>query len=301
MTTGSGLARAASRIQECFDEAGVFGSVHAVALHQREREIGVESDEPTVLASVFKLPLLVAFARMVDAGDVDPTAAVTVTPDQRTPGSTGIAAMADAVTMSWRDLARSMIAVSDNAAADALLDMVGLERLRGTLADLGLTATRVAGGTQQLYDSLVEDTGSSSLGEAIARLRDPEAISVVSALDPADPASNVGTCRDLTRLLDAVWRDRAASPEQCAFMRGVLAQQVWTQRLAAGFPFDDVVVAGKTGTFVTLRHEAGVVAYPNGELFAVAVLTRTTRARLVLPAVDAAIARAAKLAVAALR
>lgn len=291
----------AGELQRYFDDAGVWGWLHAIDLHDNGREIGLHADEPVALASVFKLPVLVAYARMVDAGELDPRAAVTLTPAQRTSGPTGFAAMADPVTVSWRDLARSMIAVSDNAASDALLDAVGLDRVQAVLRDLGLTATRITGGVADLLAAVLQESGRSTIGEALAWLRDSGTMAHTATLDPANPNSTVGTCRDLTRLLTAIWQDRAASPEQCAFMRGVLAQQVWTQRLAAAFPFDDVVVAGKTGTFIALRHEVGVVEYPNGEAYAVAVFTKSPRSRLILPAADAAIAQAAKRAVAWLR
>lgn len=290
-----------AKIERCFESAGLFGCLHAVALHDTGTEIEVFPDEKVVLASVYKLPLAVAYARMVDAGELDPAERTTLDPASRTPGATGTSAMSDPVTLSWRDAVRSMISVSDNAAADALLDAVGGDRLASMLEALGLGSTRIVGGVRDLHASLVDDLGTASLGEAIMRMRDVTSLSDLATFDPENPRSNVGTCRDLTRLLRAIWLDRAASREQCAFIRSVMAQQVWAQRLAAAFPFDDVVVSGKTGTFVALRHEAGVIEYPNGETYAIAVLTRSTRARLVLPGADAAIAQAAKLAVAALR
>ncbi|MFD2082734.1 beta-lactamase class A [Actinopolymorpha cephalotaxi] len=288
-------------IQQCFEDAGVWGWLHAVDLHDEDREVGFFPDEQVALASVFKLPLLAAYARMVDAGEIDPVATVTLDPSRRTPGSTGFAAMADPITVSWRDLARSMITVSDNAAADELLDAVGLDRVRALLDDLGLRRTRITGGSRDLFDAVLRESGQPTLAEGIAWLRDSGTMDQTAVLDPENPHSSVGTCRDMTRLLMAIWRDRAASPDQCVYMRTVLTQQIWTQRLAAAFPFDDVVVAGKTGTFIALRHEVGVVEYPNGETYAVAVFTRSPRTRLILPAADAAIAQAAKIAVASLR
>jgi hypothetical protein len=63
----------------------------------------VDPDEPVVMASVYKLPLLVAFCRRVDAGDLDAREQVTVDPAGRTTGPTGLSVMRDPVTMSWRD------------------------------------------------------------------------------------------------------------------------------------------------------------------------------------------------------
>ncbi len=124
-------------------------------------------------------------------------------------------------------------------------------------------------------------------------------MSRLRALDPA--RSNRSTPRDMTRLLGAVWRDEACTPEHGAAMRRIMGLQVWPHRLASGFPFDDVHVAGKTGSLPTLRNEVGVVEYPDGGRYAVAVFTRTAHTAATLPAADAVIGTAARIAVDALR
>ncbi len=73
----------------------------------------------------------------------------------------------------------------------------------------------------------------------------------------------------------------------------------WPQ-LTAGFP-DGVKLAAKTGTLPGIRNEAGVVAYPDGKRYAVAVFTRSRVFRDRQPEVDAAIGSAACAAVEALR
>lgn len=104
----------------------------------------------------------------------------------------------------------------------------------------------------------------------------------------------------MTRLLGAVWREEAASPQSCAELRRLMGLQVWPHRLSAGFPDDDVVVSGKTGTLPGLRIEVGVVETGDGRRTAVAVFTRSASSRLNLPQADAAIGTAARLAVDAL-
>ncbi|KJY47691.1 hypothetical protein VR46_02055 [Streptomyces sp. NRRL S-444] len=71
--------------------------------------------------------------------------------------------------------------------------------------------------------------------------------------------------------------------------------------MAAGFPFDDVHVAGKTGSLPTLRNEVGVIEYPDGGRYAVAVFTRAANPAATLPAADAVIGTTARIAVDALR
>lgn len=287
-----------SAIEGAFREAGVVGWLHAVDLDSG-RELGVRPDESVVLASVFKVPLLVAFFRLVAAGELDPVERVTLAPGVRVAGGTGTSVLLDEVRMSLRDLACLMITVSDNTAADAVLERVGLEHVNRALAELGLARTRVTGSASELHASLMADAGVTDAAELWGRLAEPGMTGRLSALDPA--RSSHGTPRELTRLLAAIWHDEAAPPPECAQMRRMLGLQVWPHRLASGFPYDDVLVSGKTGTLLTLRNEVGVVEYPDGGRYALAVFTRARSTAATHPRADAAIGTAARLAVQELR
>jgi beta-lactamase class A len=286
-------------IRRTFADAGVQGRLHAMPIGGPAREVGVDPDEPVVMASVYKLPLLAAFCRRVDAGEIDPREQVTVDPDARTPGPTGLSLMRDPVTMSWRDLACSMIVVSDNAAADVLLRRVGVAYVNETLSDIGLERTRVLGGTADVFATLVADTATADTAAAFRALTSNDTAPAVRAYDAV--LASATTAREMTRLLAAIWSDRAASPEQCRFARELLGAQAWQHRLRSGFPPLGVRVAGKTGTLAAVRNEVGVVQFDGERPVAVAVFTRAARAEDVLPRADAVIGQAARLAVTDLR
>lgn len=291
---------AVEEIRDLFAAAGVRGRLHARPVDPTDQaEVAVSANEPVVMASVYKLPLLVAFCRAVDDGVLDPVEPVRLEPAGRTAGETGASVMSDPVTMSRRDLARSMITVSDSAAADALLDVIGLDRVRDLLAALGLADTHIDGGTRDVHRRLIRDTGATDLGEALALLADNDHPVATTALDPL--LSSATTAQDMTTLLSAIWTGTAASAEQCRFMRTVLGQQVWPHRLSAGFAYPGVRVAGKTGTLGPLRHEVGVVEHRHEPPVVVAVFTTAARADRHLPRVDAAIGATARAAVTSLR
>lgn len=275
-----------------FRGAGVTGWLYAADIDSGH-EVGHGPDEPLPTASMFKVPLLVALCRQADAGLFDLSERVTVTDADRSPGPTGIAAMLDDVTISLRDLAYLMITVSDNTSADVLLGRVGFEAVNDMLAAFGLEGTRVTQTCRQLEDAMSADAGHGW------PYLDAEDLARLSVLDPA--RTNRSTPRELARLFAMIWRDEAASAESCAWMRGVFNMQVWPHRLASGFPYDDVAVSGKTGTLPTLRGESGVVEYPDGRRYAVAVITRSFSTALNQPRADASIGTAARMAVDHLR
>lgn len=287
------------RIRAVFADAGCTGWLHARRCDGSAEEISIAGYDHVVTASTYKLILLVAYCHAVDTGRIDPRAPVTVVPAECTPGPTGISTLHDPVTMSRRDLATSMMTVSDNAAADILLDEVGLGAVEKLLDRVGLTRTRIIGGTADIHRGLVRDTDTHTTAEAFAALADNDEAWTVSAYDPAFTSSS--TPEEMTRLLRAIWAGTVVSVEQTEFVRAVMRRQVWPHRIASAFPYRGVTVAGKTGTIGVIRNEVAVVEFPGEYPVAVAVFTRAARADPVLPIVDAAIAEAARTAVTELR
>jgi beta-lactamase class A len=291
----------AGQIADVFTSAGARGFLHAREVGRPDGpEVAVGADEPVVLASVFKIAVAVAYAREVCAGSLDETERATVTARYRV-GGVGTAGCADDVQMSWRDLALFMMEMSDNAATDTIYRRVGQPGVSAVLHDLQLTRTRITGCCEDLFASMAADLDIDvAAADADAQLAAVPAELVWSSavLDPA--RTNASTPRDMTALLDAIWTDRAAVAQACARVRTMMSHQLWPHRLTAGFEAG-VAVAGKTGTLPSIRNEAGVVTYPDGRQYAVAVFTRAGSLSERLPAVDASIGTAARLAVDHLR
>lgn len=96
------------RIEAIFAAVGVTASLHVVDLDTVDlsavdgggpaggglREVGVRADEQVVIASIFKILLVLEFARQVEAGQLDPTERVVVTAADRL-GGWGLAGCTD--------------------------------------------------------------------------------------------------------------------------------------------------------------------------------------------------------------
>lgn len=291
----------AAAIEQRFAAVEARGWMHARevgAVHGTEVRVG--ADTPVVTASVIKIVICAAFARAVASGALDPREPIEVPANLRVGGS-GTTACLDPVRMSLRDLARSMMTVSDNAATDLVLERTGGAEIAALLDALGLTATHVRGGMHWGHMRVVEALGFESPHDLDGQLKraDPDAVRALGWLDPEH--ANSSTPREITTLLDALWSDRAGPPQACAFVRELMGEALTTHGLAAAFPDDGYRVAAKTGTLPTIRNEAGVITHPDGRRYAVAVFTRTASLSSARPDVDAAIGEAARLAVASLR
>ncbi|WP_069171632.1 serine hydrolase [Streptomyces griseus] len=298
--SGTGRRSGVERvIRGMFDDAGVRGWLHVADLHRPSAQVTIDPGDQLPMSSVYKVPLMAAFCRLADAGRIDPGRRLTLGPDERVPGPTGLSVLRDPVTLSLRDMVVLMMTISDNTSAHAVLRAVGPEAVDATCRDLGLPDTHIHGGVVSTFSRLVAETGAPSLDAALAHVADNDVVAPPGVYDPASKAST--TPADMARLLRAIWTDRAASEDRCAFMRGVMRRQAWSHRLGSGFPYDDVTVYGKTGTFGSLRHEAGVVELADGSTYTAVVFTQAARADTKLPRADAVIGAAARAAVEELR
>jgi beta-lactamase class A len=292
--------------QEVFTRAGCQGHLSAVDI-DRSTTVAWRDEAPAVAASTFKVLVALEFFRQVKAGRLAATERIRLRPDEGTPGPTGFSTFADEVEVSLRDLAAMMLVVSDNAATDILLDRVGVDSVNATAKALGLTDTVVTGTLRELLASVGTDLGfpgwralqetADTSPEVAADVR--RRLVTVSALVPH--LTTRTTARDMTTLLRSVWRDEAGPPWACARVRRSMAEQVTRHRLATGFPAE-VRVSAKSGSlFGFVRNEIGVVEYPDGGRYAVAVFTRADQPFQGENEVNAAIGTAAALAVEHLR
>ncbi|GAA2949094.1 serine hydrolase [Microbacterium luteolum] len=289
-----------SEIAEIFADAGAAGFLHAREIGvEGGQEVNVGADEPVVLASVFKILVLTAYVRAVAAGELDPKERTTVTARYRI-GGVGTAGFSDDVEASWRDLAQNMMTMSDNAATDVVYHRLGAAAVDRVIADLGLRHTRLVGCCEDLFASVIADLDGDADSDLDVLFEGATAEQIL-ALDAVHPLrTSHSTPRDLTTLLNALWTDTAASAEACRQARDIMAQQIWPHRLSSGFP-SDVRIAAKTGTLPTWRNEAGVVTYPDGRQYAVAVFTRAASLAERQPRVDASIGLAGFAAIEHLR
>ena len=285
-------------LTEIFDKVDVDARMHAIDV-DTGLETGSGADEQVVIASVFKILLVLEFARQAVAGQLDPAERVRVRAEDRL-GGWGTAGCADDVEMSLRDLAYFAMSVSDNTAADLLLRRVGPDVVPLLAAELGLARTRVIGGPRQLLESMFADVGAGDAAEfaRIFATLPEERIRALRVFDPDHTTSS--TAREITRLLTLIWRDEAGPPAACAMVRDLMARQMFWTRLPSGFP-PQVRVTAKTGTLPGLHIEAGVAEYPDGGRYAIAVFARSRRLARRRIDVDLAMGEAARAAVEELR
>ena len=143
-----------------------------------------------------------------------------------------------------RDLAQFMIAVSDNAATNVLIDRVGMQNVNATLRSLGLTKTMLR---RKMIDI------------AAARRGD----------------ENVSTPQEMVRLLEMIYKGKALNRE----LTDQLIKQLKTLKKDSYLSYElpaDVELADKPGSLNAVRNDSGIVFAPHRP-FAISVMTTYDR------------------------
>jgi len=299
----------ARSIAEGFARAGCWVSLHAVDLQSGE-SLGIEPDAPVVLASVFKVLVALEFYAQAHEGLLDSAQRLVIGSGKLTAGGAGISDFLDPVEVSLRDLCGLMLTISDNTATDHLVGIVGLDRINARASHCGCVATMIESDLQTIWDGIGRDMGfpdyttyvaaqSGALGDEAQRFStDPARIDACAAYDAR--RTNRSTARDMTRLLSAIWTNKAAAPEACASVRAVMARQFST-RIGRALP-TDASIAAKTGSLTgRVRNEIGVISHKDGRAFALAVFTRAHRPFERVDSIEAEMAAGATAAITVLR
>jgi beta-lactamase class A len=262
------------------------GTVY-VACHRVDGRgsFGLRDAEVVPIASMFKVLLALEVADAFARRELRPEAQFWVTAEQHCPGGPGLNRFTHPMTISMADLLYPCLAWSDNTACDLLLELVGLDALHARAEALGLESVRVVGSCRTLLRNAGEDLGYASEAEAVNADWTPP----TDAADLVLERTTRACAADLVRLANLLALERAASPEACRLVRGLMRRQVFTARLAGAFSPPGWTVAGKTGTLQPWRGEFGVVARRDGVQLAVAVVVRQHRLDTPVAVVDRAV------------
>lgn len=142
-------------------------------------------------------------------------------------------------TLTLRDLAQMMVAVSDNSATNVLIDRVGMQNVNIMLQGLSLSHTKLQ---RKMMDISAAKQGRE----------------------------NLATPREFTLLLEAIYRNKLFNQEHTAdFIKLLSTHKESPMRRALP---DSVVVANKPGELDAVRNDVAIIYAPNRP-FAIAVMT----------------------------
>ena len=236
-------------------QAAIAASGAEVALAMRtldgRTELFLDADKSVHAASTMKVPVMIELYRQAHTGALSLDERLPIRNDFRSivDGSSYSLSEGDdsdaevyanvGRTMSLKRLCELMITVSSNFATNLLIERLGVENIRRTVAALGAQGMQVLRG--------VEDSKAFQNG-----------------------LNNTTTARALLVLFERLAQGNAVSTAADRKMIDVLLRQRFRDAIPAGLPAS-TRVAHKTGTITRIHHDAGVIYGPRPYILVVLV------------------------------
>ena len=191
----------------------------------------LHADEVFPQASAIKIALLVELYAQAQAGKLKLTDIYTMRASDLVADSRIMAGLTPEITkITLRDLATMVVAVSDNSAANVLIERVGMENVNRRMDSLGLTHTRLN-----------------------RKMMDLKAA--------AEGRENISTPQEMMTLLEDLYTGKVLNKELTADFFTVLSTRK-NSPFTRDLP-DDLMVADKHGELEGVRNDSGVVFVQN--------------------------------------
>lgn len=213
-------------------------------------QILINQDKPFPSASLVKIPIMLACFYAADEGKLKLDERLKLKAHHKVPGSAALKDTPGArefiphlragAGFTVKKLVELMIAESDNAATNMLVERLGFDYLNNCFKKLGLKDTNIS---RKMLDFKKRKEGEE----------------------------NFTTASDLAFLLEEIYNRRLINKRYSVMCLEFLKKQKMRDRIPARLPAD-TVVAHKTGLENNVCHDVGIVFTPKGN-FLICVLT----------------------------
>jgi len=204
------------------------------------KELYYNRKQKFLLASVFKIPVLIALYKQQELGKININSHYVIREEdimrdtETQQGSGIIKELSPGIEMSIRDIAILMMTISDNNATDIIMRLVGSENIKKTLKDLDALDTQASVSTKDIvFSSIPEITGN-----------------------------NYSTPEDMVKILDSLYTKTYLTKESCEDIISIMKRcQTGLARIPKYLPID-VKVAHKTGTIsgpINAINDSGII------------------------------------------
>jgi len=204
----------------------------------------LHEDEVFAQASSIKITVLANLYLQAQQGKLKLTDLYTVQSSDLVPDSDIMNGLTPGVTrITLRDLATMMVAVSDNAATNVLIDRVGMQNVNAMLDSLGLPHTRLR---RKMMDLQAAKEGRE----------------------------NIATPREMMTLLDAIYHGKVLNRESTDDFFKILSTN--KASFIPRYLPADLKVANKPGELEAVRNDSGIV-FVEGRPYVICVMTSFLR------------------------
>lgn len=221
-------------------------------------EVMIDADRPVPLASVVKIPVLVEAFRQLSEGYFRLDDRWTLNDRVKDLGSGILTYFDDGLCPTVKDLLTLMIIISDNTATDMVMQRLGVAAINDHMHRLGLTSTHVAHTLHEIFADMLPSPDPNQDRHALVRWEAEHGVRRDGFSYSLGPDNNVSTPRDMTRLMELIFRGEILDREACDRIVDTMLKQQLNDRLPRFLP-PGTKVAHKTGTFSGIRNDCGII------------------------------------------
>ncbi len=222
-------------------------------------QIDINGDSPFPMASVFKIPILVAAGQQLQQGKLKLDERITLRDEDKSVGSGILPSFEAGLSPTFRDLLTLMMIISDNTATDMNVALLG-----GPLAveqymhELGLTDIYFKMDCKTLLKGLFPPEIQDQPIEVIEQWDNDHDVVRDGVTFSRGSDNNVSTAQAMTKLVYLLFSGQIFEGELKDELLGIMYKQQLNQRLPRFLP-NGVEFAHKTGTIGGICNDSGVM------------------------------------------
>lgn len=201
----------------------------SVKFLKTHEEFGYNQDVQFWAASVIKIHIALTFYKVANSKGFDFTSRPEILPENRVAGSGIIKLLDESTGYTYNDLLILMMAVSDNVAANQIIDEIGWESVENYMKELGLENTTFR------HKMMI----------------------------PAGRGPNLTTAQDMNHLLEKMYNNEIPGSADILQM---MQEQIDRSRIPLYIP-NDIKISYKNGSLPEALHEVGIVYSENPFIF----------------------------------
>lgn len=236
------------------------GARVGVAMHHIEtgEELMIDADNYYILASVFKIPVLVEACFQMADGKFKPQDRWPLKVEDKNLPSGILTFLEDGLTPTVKDILTLMIIISDNTATDIMMKHVGKTAINQRMQQLGFDHIHVPLTVRELFEDMLPNADPTQDLYELDKLETEEGFKRGDIALRLSPDNNVGTPREMTALLCKIFEGKTPDRKWSDFALQILLKQQLNDRLPRLLP-PGTRVAHKTGTLAHVRNDSGII------------------------------------------
>ena len=258
-------------------ETAVRESGASIGVALRHIESGesfmLNADTPVPLASVVKIPVIVAAFDYLRQDRFRLDDRWTLQESVKALGSGVLRHLDDGLGLNVKDLLTLMTIISDNTATDMLMLRIGVQTINDLMHSYGLANIHVAHTLNEIFEDMLPSADPNQDTFALAKWEAEHGVRRDGFCYSLGADNNVGTPRELTRLVEMIFKAELLDRSACDAILDIMLKQQLNDRLPRFLP-NGTRVAHKTGSFSGIRNDCAII-YVNDHSH-VAVTTFTT-------------------------